>query len=1230
MQSSTIAEAGRWNYGLVFAVLCAALWNVPLSGAGTGQDDTVRSQHPAGGLMRYPDASATHIVFLYANNLWLVPRDGGVAVPLAGPQGVEMYPRFSPDGEQIAFVGHYGGNSDLYTIPAAGGIPRRVTHHPAYERLCDWTPDGRLIYASNATSFHSRVQQLFTVAIEGGLPECLPIPWGAAAAMAPDGRRVAYTPYSRDHRTWKRYMGGLADDIWLFDLEARTGTQLTDWDGTDSFPMWHGECLFFLSDAGPEHRMNLWSLDLATGTRVQRTFFDQFDVRFPAMGPGPDHAGEIVFQCADRLWLMDLTDFEPHPVEIRVPGDRPRLQPRFVDVSTTLQGWGIGPTGQRVAVQARGDVWTAPVKNGSPRNLTQSAGIAERHPAWSPDGKWVAFFSDASGEYELCLQPADGLGEPRVLTADSDVFCWWPNWSPDSQWIAFGDKSGRLWVSSAETMETRLVLTEPTAWRATDGVDVAWSPDSRMLVVSASHGEERLASLWVYGLETDSLQRLTGGAFHDNRPVFDRAGKYLYFVSNRAFLPTYSDLDTTFVYRQTETLMVAPLHPDAADPFAAETDEERPNEESDKAPAPSKELQARRAWAALLGRWTGSLPEGESRFADVSFEGLFRKGATESAVAGTVCVDATEGQVEGRFDPESGRLDLWVLFPNGLRVACFLDWSEDKLKGVVFAAGEEYAVEATRVAPTEEEAGDEPVFLVAEDFERRVLPLPVARGRFGGLAVNDKDQLIFRRQESADSKVVPGIKLYDPAADKPEEQLVTAEAGDFQCSADGKKLLLVTGSSAKILDTRPGASAETVRTAPMSADIDPRVEWRQLFRDTWRIVRDFFYDPNMHGVDWAGVYAQYAELLDECASREDVQYLIGEMIAELNVGHAYLRSAGMDADSASGTSVGLLGCDYVIEDDAYKFARIFSGAAWDSDARGPLGRPGMDVQEGDYLLAVNGVQVRTDRDPYSYFVGLAGRETTLTVSKHPKLDDDARTVVVVPVSSEGGLRYRHWIEESRRYVDLKSDGRVGYIYVPNTGRDGQNDLVRQLVGQLHKDALIIDERWNGGGQIPTRFIELLNRPVTNYWAVRDGRDWVWPPDAHHGPKCMLINGPAGSGGDAFPYYFRQAGLGTIIGTRTWGGLVGISGNPGLIDGGGVTVPTFAFYEADGTWGIEGYGVDPDIEVPADPTRLAAGTDPQLDAAVEHLLGVLAETPTRHPVRPVYPNRSGMGIPEADR
>ncbi|MGI6301274.1 MAG: PDZ domain-containing protein [Verrucomicrobiota bacterium] len=412
----------------------------------------------------------------------------------------------------------------------------------------------------------------------------------------------------------------------------------------------------------------------------------------------------------------------------------------------------------------------------------------------------------------------------------------------------------------------------------------------------------------------------------------------------------------------------------------------------------------------------------------------------------------------------------------------------------------------------------------------------------------------------------------------------------------------------------------------MSADIDPRVEWRQLFRDTWRIVRDFFYDPNMHGVDWAGVYAQYAELLDECASREDVQYLIGEMIAELNVGHAYLRSAGMDADSASGTSVGLLGCDYVIEDDAYKIARIFSGAAWDSDARGPLGRPGMDVQEGDYLLAVNGVQVRTDRDPYSYFVGLAGRETTLTVSKHPKLDDDARTVVVVPVSSEGGLRYRHWIEESRRYVDLKSDGRVGYIYVPNTGRDGQNDLVRQLVGQLHKDALIIDERWNGGGQIPTRFIELLNRPVTNYWAVRDGRDWVWPPDAHHGPKCMLINGPAGSGGDAFPYYFRQAGLGTIIGTRTWGGLVGISGNPGLIDGGGVTVPTFAFYEADGTWGIEGYGVDPDIEVPADPTRLAAGTDPQLDAAVEHLAGCACRDPNTPSSAPRLSESLGNGNP----
>ncbi len=415
----------------------------------------------------------------------------------------------------------------------------------------------------------------------------------------------------------------------------------------------------------------------------------------------------------------------------------------------------------------------------------------------------------------------------------------------------------------------------------------------------------------------------------------------------------------------------------------------------------------------------------------------------------------------------------------------------------------------------------------------------------------------------------------------------------------------------------------------MTSRIDPRGEWGQIFTDAWRIQRDFFYDPNMHGVDWEAIRKHYGAMLDDCVSRRDVSYVIGEMISELNVGHAYVRGHG-DAEEGPKVPVGMLGADFELHEGAYRITRIHEGAPWDIDARGPLSEPGVDVKEGDYLLAVNGVPLDTSKDPWAAFQGLANKIVTLTVSEKPNKDDDAREVIVKALKSESNLRYRAWIEKNRAYVAKKTDDRVGYIYVPNTSISGQNDLIRQFYGQVDTAALIIDERWNGGGQVPTRFIELLNRPITNYWATRDGKNEVSPSDSHPGPKCMLINGLAGSGGDCFPYYFRQAGLGKLIGMRTWGGLVGISGNPRLIDGGRISAPTFAFYETDGTWGVEGHGVDPDIEVIDDPAQMVDGGDPQLDAAIEHMLDELKRHPYVAPQRPAYPDRSGMGIREEDK
>jgi tricorn protease len=462
--------------------------------------------------------------------------------------------------------------------------------------------------------------------------------------------------------------------------------------------------------------------------------------------------------------------------------------------------------------------------------------------------------------------------------------------------------------------------------------------------------------------------------------------------------------------------------------------------------------------------------------------------------------------------------------------------------------------------------------------------------------------------------------------DKREEKNVAA-GGSFEVSADGQKIMIPRGQSAAIQDASPGAAAQNIVVSPMTAIIDPREEWRQMFQEAWRIQRDYFYDPTLHGVDWKGVRENYGRMLPDVASREDLSYVISEMISELNVGHAYY--SGGDVENQPTTSVGLLGADLELANGKYRIANIYQGGPWDSDARGPLSQPGVNIKEGDLLLAVNGIPVDPAKDPWAAFQGLAGQTVTLTTSRPPDPVTRDEVVKLLP-GGDTNLRFREWIEKNRDYVEKQSGGRIGYVYVPDTGTSGQSELYRQLLGQRGKDALLIDERWNGGGQIPTRFIELLNRPVVNYWARRDHADWVWPWDAHHGPKAMLINGLAGSGGDAFPWYFRQAGLGKLIGTRTWGGLVGISGNPGLIDGARVTAPTFAFYEKDSTWGVEGHGVDPDIEVIDDPALMQNGGDPQIDAAIRHLLEELKRNPYIPARRPAYPNRKGFGLDPRDR
>lgn len=1156
--------------------------------AGVGQASA--EVKPTAGMMRYPDVGKTHIVFSYANDLWLVPRSGGVATPLTSPPGLEQNPRFSADSQSLAFVGNYNGTRDLYTIPVTGGVPHQMTHNPGSEILCDWTPDGALLYATNAFSGLARVLQLVRVAEKNPMPVKLPVAYGSNGAISPDGNWLAFTPYSRDTRTWKRYRGGMASDIWLFQLKKKTAKKITDWEGTDTLPMWHEQTVYYLSDGGAEHKLNIWAYDTASGARRQITHFDTYDVKWPSIGPGDKDQGEIVFQYGPDLYLLDLSTGESHAVEVTVPGDRPRIMPHMVDAAKFITDGDISPSGKRIVLQARGDIWTLPAANGSPRNMTRTNGVAERYPSWSPDGRWIAYFADITGEYELYIKQSDGKGETRRLTEDGKVYRYSPVWSPDSKMIAFTDKTGTIYLHTIESGKTTKVDKDP--WGGNE--PISWSHDSTWIAYT-KRADDRVGvpSIWLYEVASGKRHQVTDNLFHDSAPTFDQKGDYLFFASNRHFdSPMYEDLGNSFIYSDTELLVAMPLRKDVKNPLLPKSDEVTFKDKTAEKEAADKKK------------------EGDAEPAKEAAEASEKPAASPPA--------KKEGDKDKGKDKDKDK-------SSDKRAKKPVE-SEKKTDTDKKEAANKPAQDDAKKPATKPEAKK----TLTIDFDgilERSFALPAKNGSFSGLCVNHSNQLIYARRGGRGSGTKPAIQLFDLADPKPSEKTVVDGISQFGLSADGKKLLLMQGRSFFIVDAAPGQKlSRPVSTSGMNVLIDPRVEWKQIFTDAWRIERDFFYDPNMHHVNWPAIPKQYEKMLADCTSRMDVSYVIGEMISELNVGHAYYR--GGDTEDENRMSVGLLGCEFRRTAGAYQVARFYEGAPWDVDARNPIRQAGVKV--GDYVLAVNRVPVDIKQAPWAALEGLAGEIVILTVSSKPRSGEDDRDVVVKVLSSDSNLRYRGWIEHNRKYVETKSKGRVGYIYVPDTGTNGQSDLFRQFYGQMNKDALIIDERWNGGGQLPIRFIELLNRPVTCYFARRDGRDMTVPSDSHPGPKCMLINGLAGSGGDMFPALFREAKLGKLIGMRTWGGLVGITGNPSLIDGGGVTAPAFAFYEKDGTWGIEGHGVDPDIEVVDDPAQLARGVDPQLDAAIKEMLLEIKQHPYVAPKRPAYPDRSKMGIKPEDK
>jgi tricorn protease len=1053
-------------------------------------------------MLRQPDVSNTHITFVYAGDIWVVPKTGGTAQRLSSPAGEESFPRFSPDGSTIAFSGNYDGNLDLYTVPAMGGTPTRITHHPMGDRMLDWYPAGDgILFASSMESGRQRFSQFFRAPDGGGLPVKLPVPYGEFGAVSPDGEWLAYVPIQRSFRTWKRYRGGMAPDIWLFNLNDYTSQNVTNSDANDTHPMWHGSTLYFLSDRGPNQRFNIWAYDTSSETFRQITDFADFDIHFPAIGPS-----DIVFEAGGRLYLLDLEAEEYVEVNVDVVTDLATLKPRHENVSQLIFNAWISPSGARAVFEARGDLFTVPAEHGPVINLTASSGVAERYPAWSPDGAHIAYWSDRSGEYELTLRTADGSGAERKLTSYGPGYRYQPSWSPDSKKIAFIDQAMKIQIYDLDTNRTSEV--DRGKWMFHGGLSnfsVSWSSDSRWLAYSRGL-DNRAGAIFLYDTENGERHQVTAGYYSDFGPTFDPDGNYLYFYSNRTLRPAYSDLDNSWIYPNATNIVAVALRSDVPSPLAPRNDEESAAE-------------------------------------------------------------------------------------NG-------DAEEDE-------AGEE---------------DDGAVEIELADFEQRLVILPPRAGNFGRLAAVS-GKVIFHRGVNTGATGNERPLVYYDLAEREEKEII-GDVDDYMVSADGKKILAVNNGRFAIIDVQPGQKMDTpLRTGELASMVDPRAEWRQIFNDVWRIERDYFYDPNMHGVDWNAMRSRYGALIDDAVTRWDVNYVIGELIAELNASHTY--RGGGDTEPEERRGVGLLGVNWSLENGAYRIAEIIEGARWDAEARSPLSLPGVDVSEGDYILAVNGLPLDTSRDPWAAFQGLAGATVSLTVNDRPSMDG-AREVVVETLRSETRLRHLAWIEANRARVDEATDGRIGYIYVRSTGVDGQSELVRQFSAQFHKDGLIIDERFNSGGQIPDRFVELLNRPALSFWAVRDGMDWQWPPVANFGPKVMLINGWSGSGGDAFPYYFREAGVGPLIGSRTWGGLIGISGTPALIDGGRATSPTFRMYSTSGEWFEEGYGVDPDIEVPENPTELAQGRDIQLEAAIAEVMRMVRENPPVRAQRPPYEDRTAEG------
>ncbi len=1066
-----------------------------------GDASRVLSQEPKisgeARLLRFPAIHGDQIAFTYAGNLYTVPANGGVARRLTSHDGFEMFARFSPDGKWLAFTGQYDGNTEVYLMPAQGGVPKRLTYTATLGRdyvadrmgpnniVIGWTNEGkRILFRSRMTSFNDFIGKLYTIGVDGGMPEELPLPRGGFGDYSPDDSKLVYNRIFREFRTWKRYRGGMCDDIWIYDFKTKQTEQITKDDSSHIIPMWAGDKIYFISDRAEDMRFNIWSYDLKSKTAKQVTQFKEFDIKFPSKG---DKA--IVFENGGFIWRMDLATEKLEKVNVRIEEDLLTGRGGLKDLSKSVNSYDIAPDGKRALLGARGEVFTVPAASGLTRNLTNTSGVHERNAKWSPDGKTVAFISDSSGEDEIWVQNQDGSEAAQQITTGADTYKYAIDWSPDGKKILWGDKKFRLQFVDVATKKVTLA-TQAKQWEIRE---YAWSPDSKW-IAWAQDETDSLAKVHLYSVEQNKSWEVTDGWFASGQPAFSSDGKYLFFVSNRDFNPVYSSTEWNHAYRDMARIYFVTLAKETPNPFKPKQDE--------------------------VGEPVG---------------------------------------------PAAPKIDL------GAPIKVDVDGLKDRILSLTVPASTYHNLQSA-----------------------------------GGLIYYLRGGTTFAAYDLTGAK-----------------EILLGVVNGFEISHDQKKILVSKNGQYGIIDLPKSGTVEISKPLDLSGvemRLDRQAEWKQIFNECWRQMRDFFYAPNMHGVNWPAIREKYEVLLPYVQHRDDLTYVIGEMIAELNAGHCYV--GGGDVPAVHRIPTGLLGAVLKKQPETgyFQITKILKGASWDRGLHAPLADLGVDVKEGDYIIAVNGQPTNEVRNIYQLLINTVGKPITLKVNGAPNAKG-ARNIVVTPIADESKLYYHDWVEGNIKKVDDASGGKVGYLHVPDMSAVGLNEFVKHFYPQITKKALIIDVRGNGGGNVSPMIIERLRREIAMIGIARNAPPHVEPNGMLWGPMLCLLNEFSASDGDLFPYRFKHYKLGPLIGKRSWGGVVGIRGSLPLVDGGTLMKPEFSRYDVEGKkWIIEGHGVDPDIVQDNDPAKEYAGVDEQLNKGIEVILEKLKTEEKKVPPPPPFPVR----------